>query len=100
MQNHAKVRFNNTNVNVMAAIAIGAMLIFSVAGIKAFADVVNNDVVVGGNDTITAGGSTTINYKVVGTGGDGQAGCNPADTTPATVNINKPAAVTSTPDSL
>ena len=31
----------------------------------AFADTVEDDVVVGGNDTITAGGSTTINYKIL-----------------------------------
>jgi hypothetical protein len=100
MQNHTKTRFTHTTANAMAAIAIGAMLVFSVAGMKAFADVVNNDVVVGGNDTITTEGSTTINYKVVGTGGDGQPGCNPADGSKATVTINKPAAVTATPGSL
>jgi hypothetical protein len=68
----------------------------------ALADNVVNDVVAGGNDTITAGGSTTINYRIVQqpVGADGQAGCNAADTSPATVTINAPAAVTATPGSL
>jgi hypothetical protein len=101
MQNHAKRRFNNTtSVNAMAAIAIGAMLLFSVAGIKAFADNVQNDVVAGGNDTITAGGKTTINYQIHSTNGDDQRGCNAADGTSAKVTINAPSDVSASPSSL
>src|SRR5688572_11578345 len=100
MQNRANKRFKNAHVNVMAAIAIGAMLVFSVAGTKAFADNVQDDVVVGGNDTITAGGSTTVKYRITANNGDGQAGCNAADGSKATVTINAPSGVTATPGSL
>jgi len=66
----------------------------------AFADNVVNDVTVGGTDTFPAGGSTTVGYKVVATGGDGLSGCNASDGSAATVTINAPAGVTATPGSL
>jgi hypothetical protein len=50
--------------------------------------------------TITAGGSVTVNYKIVATGGDGQTGCNAADGTPATVTPSVPSGVTKSPASL
>ena len=79
---------------VAAAAALG--LIFAIAG-GALADNVNNDVTVGGSDTIVAGGTTQVGYKVVATSGaDGQAGCNAADATPMTLTIAVPAGVTAT----
>src|SRR5918992_1640913 len=105
MQNHGKQRFHNIIVNAMAAIAIGAMLIFSVAGMKAFADVVINDVVV--NDktvSITAGEKTTVRYQIIV--GDNRTpegdrpGCNANTPNPVRVTINAPSGVTSTPSSL
>jgi hypothetical protein len=78
------------------AMALAMALVLMWAG-TALADNVQNDVVVGGNDTITAGGSTTINYRITANNGDGQAGCNAADASPATVTINAPAGVTATP---
>jgi hypothetical protein len=66
----------------------------------AFADNVQNDVTAGGNDTITTASSTTINYRITANNGDGQTGCNAADSSPATVTINKPAAVTASATSL
>src|SRR5829696_655303 len=61
----------------------------------ALADNVVNDVVAGGNDTITVGGSTTITYKIApAAAGDPQAGCNASDGSPATVNLSVPAGVT------
>jgi hypothetical protein len=67
----------------------------------AMADNVVNDVVVGGNDTITAGGSTMINYKInTAAGGDPQSGCNAADGTAATVALSVPAGVTASRTSL
>jgi hypothetical protein len=66
----------------------------------ALADNVQNDVVAGGNDTIIAGNSTTVNYRIAANNGDGQRGCNAADTSAAAVTINKPAVVTATPGSL
>lgn len=77
---------------------IVAMIFTSVA----FADNVQNDVVVGGNDTFTLGGSTTVNYRIsaTGAGNDGQSGCNAADGSAATVTINVPPNVTATPSSL
>jgi PKD repeat protein len=71
---------------------IMAMLLTSLA----LADNLKNDVVVGGNDTITAGGSTTINYWIQPTGGS----CDAADGSSATVTINVPSGVTVSPSSL
>jgi hypothetical protein len=85
-----------------SAVAVVVTVSGLVVAAGALADNVLNDVVAGGNDTITAGGSTTINYHIAmtGAGNDGQSGCNAADTTPATVTINVPAGVTATPSSL
>ncbi|MDQ3969479.1 MAG: hypothetical protein M3275_13935, partial [Thermoproteota archaeon] len=105
MQNHANKRFNNTHANVMAAIAIGAMLVFSVAGTKAFADVVVNDIVVDDKTvSITAGETTTVRYQIIV--GDNRTpegdrpGCNANGANPATLAINAPTGVTATPSSL
>jgi hypothetical protein len=78
--------------NALSLALIVAMLFTSVA----LADNVQNDVVAGGNDTITSGSSTLINYRIqqTGVGSDGQAGCNASDGSPATVTINTPAGVT------
>ena len=89
---------------VAVFVAAGA-LTFAYAGI-AEADSVVNDVVVGSTDTVVAGGSTTVGYQIVpiAAGPDGaidpQPGCNASDGSPATVTINKPAAVTASPSSL
>ncbi|NPV67598.1 MAG: hypothetical protein HPY64_10675 [Anaerolineae bacterium] len=80
----------------LMALAIVAVLTASVV----LADNVQNDVVAGGNDTFTLGSSTSVNYKITANSGDGQAGCNAADTSPATVTINIPPGVTATPGSL
>ena len=77
-------------------IAVGAIVSMLSAGI-ATADEVRNDVVAGGNDTIAAGGSTTIQYRIKNiniNGGDTQNSCNPADSTPATITLSVPANVT------
>lgn len=64
---------------------------------SAFADVVQNDVVIGGNDTIEAGDSTTINYSLLPSNtlpaGDA-SGCNATGADPATVTLSLPAGVT------
>ena len=69
----------------------------------AYADYVVDDVVAGGNDTITAGGSTTINYRILNQNtkaGDPQNSCNVSDGTKATVTLNVPADVTASKTSL
>ncbi len=69
----------------------------------AYADYVVDDVVAGGNDTITAGGSTTINYRILNQNtkaGDLQNSCNVSDGTKATVTLNVPADVTASKTSL
>jgi len=86
----------NKFFNALSLALIAAMLVTSLA----LADNVQNDVVAGGNDTITAGDSTTVNYRIAANSGDGQSGCNAADSSPATVTINAPAGVTATPSSL
>ncbi|MCC6455752.1 MAG: PxKF domain-containing protein [Caldilineaceae bacterium] len=64
------------------------------------ADNVQNDVTAGGNDTFTAGGSTTVNYRITANSGDGEGGCNATVVSPATVTINVPVGVTASPSSL
>lgn len=86
---------------LVALAAIGAALL---AAVPAFADIVRNDVTAGGNDTITAGGSTTVAYTIQNTNSnnstDPQNSCNPSDGTPATVSLTVPSAVTATSSSL
>src|SRR5215204_3995440 len=65
----------------------------------ALADNIQNDVVAGGTDTITTGGSTTINYRITANNGDGETGCNATTASPATVNISAPSGATATPTS-
>jgi uncharacterized repeat protein (TIGR01451 family) len=76
-----------------AALAVG--VVFTVAG-GAFADSLQNDVVAGGNDTITVGGSTTISYWIHKTGG----ACEASETTPADVLLAVPAGVSATTTTL
>ena len=108
MQDHAKRWFNNASVNAMAAIAVGAMLIFSASGMKAFADVVQNDIDsdADGTVTITEGETTTVGYRIHATAGDtgdttGRDGqtCNPERAT-VTIQLNLPSGVTASPSSL
>jgi uncharacterized repeat protein (TIGR01451 family) len=77
-----------------AALAVG--VVFAVAG-GAFADSLQNDVVAGGNDTITVGGSTTISYWIHRTGGDG---CNASDGSAAVASLAVPAGVSATTTTL
>jgi hypothetical protein len=110
MQNHAKKWFDNTNsTNAMAAIAIGAMLVFSAAGMKgAFADVVQNDIdsSAGSTVSITEGETTTVGYRIHATAGDtgdttgrNAQTCNP-ERAPVTIQLDLPSDVTATPSSL
>jgi hypothetical protein len=70
---------------------IAAAMVVSIA----WADnVVNNVAAVPGSDTFTAGGSTSVSYQIVGTGGDGQGGCNASDGSAASVTINVPVGAT------
>src|SRR5919106_3928134 len=71
-----------------ALLALTAL--FTVAtGAVALADNFQNDVVAGGNDTITEGDSTTITYRLIGNSSpqDDPNNCNVSATRPATVNI-------------
>jgi hypothetical protein len=72
---------------LLAALTVGAVM--------AYADNLKNDVTAGGNDTFTAGGSTTIDYWIQAIGS-----CDAADGSSATVAINVPAGVAATPSSL
>jgi len=83
--------------------ALSIVLILSmIMTTSVFADNVVNDIVVGGTDTFTLGGSTLVGYKIVGnkSGGDDQAGCNADDGTSALVTIITPSGVTADPSSL
>jgi hypothetical protein len=81
------------------SLAVGMLIAALMLVAVAYADNVQNDVTVGGNDTFIAGGSTTINYRIIANNGDGQTGCNPSDGSAATVTINAPVSVTATPGS-
>jgi hypothetical protein len=80
------------------ATAAAAAMVLGTAGV-AVADNIQNDVVVGGNDTIATGGSTTVNYRIQATG-SGVAGCDASVTAPAIVTIVAPAGVVPSPSSL
>jgi hypothetical protein len=81
----------------MSLAVILAMLLTTLV----LADNVVNDVTIGGTDTFTAPGSTTIGYKInTAAAGDPQAGCNASDGTPATVTLSVPAGVTASTTSL
>ena len=89
-------------VRASSLTALVASATLAVTGV-AFADNLMNDVDVAvGNDTITAGGSTTIGYKInaTGVGNDGQAGCNASDGTAATLTLSVPANVAANTTSL
>jgi hypothetical protein len=91
-----------TRFRTKLSYALSLALVFSLMlAPLALADSVQNDVSGAiDNDTFTAGGSTSVGYKIQAAGGDGQSGCNASDGTPATVTINAPAGVTVTPGSL
>src|SRR5215204_4984260 len=72
-----RIKTNPKRLMIGTAIFIAAILVISGSNIKAFADIVRNNVVVGGNDTITAGGSTVISYTIVPTPDSGSDPTNP-----------------------
>jgi hypothetical protein len=76
------------------------LLLALLVPLTVFADNVVDNVTVGGTDTITAGGSTIVSYKINANGGDGQTGCNASDGSPATVTLSIPAGVTASTLSL
>ena len=82
---------------VVAATALAALAMPTAA----HADIVSNNVVAGGSPTVEAGSTTAIGYSIHNTNSnnstDPQNSCNPADSTPATLTVNAPAAVTVTP---
>jgi hypothetical protein len=66
------------------------------------ADNVQNDVVVAGTGTLTAGGSTVVTYTIIGNSapmGDA-SGCNVDGANPATVTVSAPSGATATPTSI
>lgn len=87
----------NRRIYLPIALAIVVMLTLPWV---AFADNVVNDVVVGGSDTITAGGSTIVGYKINANGGDGNPGCNASVGSAITVGIVVEAGATSSVASL
>jgi hypothetical protein len=80
-------------VALLALVGLFTMLLSPVLSVRA--DNVQNTVsAVVGSDTITVGGSTSVGYRIVGTGSDG---CNIAAGTNAKVRLSIPAGVTTTP---
>jgi hypothetical protein len=79
---------------VGASLTLGGLSLAAIA----LADNVVNDVAANpGSDTIAAGGSTSVGYKVVATGnaqGDPEPGCNASDGTSAVLTVTAPAQVT------
>jgi hypothetical protein len=93
--------FQRKNRKIILIVALTAALLLAISSI-AVADVIHNDVIAGGNDTFTKGESTTIDYYIGATSGDGESGCNASDGTAAIVTILIPEGtdVTATPSSL
>jgi hypothetical protein len=102
MQNHAKKWFENTNANAMTAIVISAILISSVAGMKAFGDNLDADSVETNTNSVTiqSGESTDVKYWIAANSGDGETGCNAKSASPAKVTINAPSGVEGSPGEL
>jgi hypothetical protein len=100
MQNRSKRWLNNNafSVNAVAAIAIGAMLIFSVSGFKAFADVLQADALDSSTLSVSVekGETTDVQYWLVGNGPDG---CNVDSTHKATVTLTVPSGVSASKSS-
>jgi hypothetical protein len=94
------IRGRRWTLRVRALLASVVCVVVVTSTVVAWADNITNDVTVGGSDTIAVTGSTTVRYKVVGTGGDGQSGCNVTDGSPATVTIGHPPQVTAVPEAL
>ncbi len=80
-------------------LAAGTALSMLFSGV-ALADNVVNNIVVGGNDTITVGGTTLVGYKINATGGDGQNGCNATDGSPVSIVLSVPSGVTASGSTL
>ncbi len=95
--NHARRRstFRRPSLYLLVSLTM-------IFGGVAFADNVQNNVVVGGNDTITAGESTAVEYRITVQGGglDGEGGCNASAASPVTVTLSVPAQVTASTTSL
>jgi hypothetical protein len=93
--------FTKKNKKIIYIVVLTTALLLALTSI-ALADNVQNDITAGGNDTFYVGGSTTVNYRITANSGDGQAGCNAADGSAATVTIMIPsgADVVATPSSL
>lgn len=81
-------------------LAVSTAFLASILLPQAAADNVQNDVVAAGNGTVLVGASTTVSYRIAANNGDGQTGCNAADSTPATVTIQAPSPVVASPTSL
>jgi hypothetical protein len=91
-----------TSTRGRRALALVSASVLAVLAVPtaAQADIVSNTVVAGGSPSVVAGDTTTIGYTIQNQNnrdGDVQNSCNPGDTTPATLTVNKPTAVTVTP---
>ena len=90
---HRRV-LTSARVGVALAVLV-AMLAAAVA--PAWADSVQNNVEVGGNDTITltgASGSTSVSYQIKANSSGSLQGCDAADGSPVAVTVNVPPGVT------
>jgi predicted metallo-beta-lactamase superfamily hydrolase len=88
----------------MAAAAVG--IVFAIAG-GAFADNLQSDAATSsGVSTISAGGSTTVTYTLIGNSAPNSpspgdpTGCDATVASPVTVTINRPSGVTGSPASV
>jgi hypothetical protein len=112
MENYAKNWFSYPSAHVMTAIAVSVMLIFSVTGMNAFADNIQDDIQVSPPErTITIPGinadgtlqdaSTTVKYWVFANSAGGLQGCDASDGSSVTVRLIVPSgAVRVSPESL
>src|SRR5918997_1728211 len=112
MENYAKNWFSYPSAHVMTAIAVSVMLIFSVTGMNAFADNIQDDIQVSppertitipgiNNDGTLQDASTTVKYWVFANSAGGLQGCDASDGSSVTVRLIVPSgAVRVSPESL
>jgi hypothetical protein len=84
--------------------AAAALLVVTMSGTQAFADLVKDDVEstagIGGRRSVAVGDQTVVKYWIQENSSGGLSGCDAADGSPATVTITAAAAVTVSPSQL
>lgn len=101
MTSPVSIPFARLGLRAISVLTLVGLLSMLLGPTLVRADEVRNNVVAGGNDTITAGGSTTITYYIQVESNDGNNGCNAADGSSMTLSFPSISAnVNASPSSL